>query len=94
MERNIDLSKKLLTDYQTSKLFEFWQNQLSLLKEVTESNIQNIVALSKKELNIYGKSLFIPLRLALISKGHGPDLFTIVSILGLEESQKRIKELL
>ena len=94
LERNIDLSKKLLTDYQTSKLFEFWQNQLSLLKEVTENNIQNIVALSKKELNIYGKSLFIPLRLALISKEHGPDLFTIVSILGLEESQKRIKELL
>ena len=94
LERNIDLSKKLLTDYQTSKLFEFWQNQLSLLKEVTESNIQNIVALSKKELNIYGKSLFIPLRLALISKEHGPDLFTIVRILGLEESQKRIKELL
>ena len=94
LERNIDLSEKLLTDYQTSKLFEFWQNQLSLLKEVTENNIQNIVALSKKELNIYGKSLFIPLRLALISKEHGPDLFTIVSILGLEESQKRIKELL
>ena len=94
LERNIDLSKKLLTDYQTSKLFELWQNQLSLLPEVTENNIQNIVALSKKELNIYGKSLFIPLRLALISKEHGPDLFTIVSILGLEESQKRIKELL
>ena len=94
LERNIDLSKKLLTDYQTSKLFELWQNQLSLLEEVTENNIQNIVALSKKELNIYGKSLFIPLRLALISKEHGPDLFTIVSILGLEESQKRIKELL
>ena len=94
LERNIDLSKKLLTDHQTSKLFELWQNQLSLLEEVTDSNIQNIVALSKKELNIYGKSLFIPLRLALISKEHGPDLFTIVSILGLEESKKRIKELL
>ena len=94
LERNIDLSKKLLTDHQTSKLFELWQNQLSLLEEVTDNNIQNIVALSKKELNIYGKSLFIPLRLALISKEHGPDLFTIVSILGLEESKKRIKELL
>ena len=94
LERNIDLSKKLLTDHQTSKLFELWQNQLSLLEDVTENNIQNIVALSKKELNIYGKSLFIPLRLALISKEHGPDLFTIVSILGLEESQKRIRELL
>ena len=44
-------------------------------------------------LKITGKQLFIPLRLMLINKEHGPDLFTIINILGIDESIKRIKRI-
>jgi len=49
-----------------------------------------ITANSKKTLNIFGKNLFFPLRIALTGTPHGADLFTIINIIGVEETIKRI----
>ena len=50
-----------------------------------------ILLMLKKDLNISGKNLFIPLRIALTSKTHGADIFTIIDILGIKESIRRIE---
>ena len=42
-------------------------------------------------LNVKGKNLFFPLRILLIGETHGPDLHTIINILGVKESIKRLK---
>ena len=55
-------------------------------------NLFNIIDKTKTSLNIYGKNLFIPLRTALIGKEHGPDLYTIINILGKNESIERLKQ--
>ena len=91
---NNSLNKSLLLDYQVNLLFEFWINHLKAIDIVSLDNINNIIQLSKEKLNISGKNLFIPLRLVLIGKEHGPDLFTIIDILGIDESIHRINLIL
>ena len=71
-------------------LFEFWIDKLHSLNFVSEENIADIINSTKESLGIFGKNLFIPLRLALIGEEHGPDLFTIINILGLEETINRM----
>ena len=82
---------ELLKKYEINLLFNLWIENLSCIDIVTLDSINNIVTLSKEKLNIAGKNLFIPLRLSLIGQEHGPDLFTIINIIGIRESINRIK---
>ena len=62
-----------------------------MLQDFNKQKIDDIIIISKNDLDIFGKKLFIPIRIALIGKTHGPDIFTLVDILGIEESIKRLK---
>ena len=84
------ITTKSLRSHDTASLFTLWINHLKKTDNITSENINNIITSSKNELGIAGKKLFIPLRLALIGKEHGPDLFTIINIIGLEESINRL----
>ena len=83
-------NKNILNQYEYYELGSLWVQELSIEKILNESIIQNIIELSKKKLNLSGKNLFIPLRLMLIGKEHGPDLYTLINILGPKESILRI----
>lgn len=48
----------------------------------------------KQRLGIKGKALFQPLRLALMGEMHGPDLKSIIELLGVEKIQARFKQAL
>ena len=80
-----------LNNFEFSKLFRLWVEKLSSIKTIDKDIINDIVNSSKKDLNISGKNLFIPLRIALTSKTHGADIFTIIDILGIKESIRRIE---
>ena len=80
-----------LSNFEFSKLFRLWVEKLSSIKIIDKDTINDIVNASKKDLNISGKNLFIPLRIALTSKTHGADIFTIIDILGIKESIRRIE---
>ena len=82
---------KDLNNFEFSKLFRLWVKKLSSVKTIDKDTINDIVNASKKDLNISGKNLFIPLRIALTSKTHGADIFTIIDILGIKESIRRIE---
>ena len=86
-----DNYNELLEKYEINLLFNLWIENLSYIDIITLDSINNIITLSKEQLNIAGKNLFIPLRLAIIDQEHGPDLFTIIDIVGIEESINRIK---
>ena len=79
-----------LKDFDYKNLFSFWVSNLNSIDMISEENINLIIQNSKESLNIYGKNLFIPLRIALIGEPHGPDLFTLVDILGINETIKRL----
>jgi len=82
---------KDLNNFEFFKLFRLWVKKLSSVKTIDKDIINDIVNVSKKDLNISGKNLFIPLRIALTSKTHGADIFTIIDILGIKESIRRIE---
>ena len=43
------------------------------------------------ELNVKGKQLFMPLRLALTGQTHGPDLGSVIDLVGVEASIERLR---
>ena len=84
-------SNEEINNFDYKKLFQLWIKKLNSLQNLTQQEINDIIMISKNDLDIFGKNLFIPLRIALIGKTHGPDIFTLVDILGIEESIKRLK---
>ena len=85
-------SMEILNDqYNFKELGKFWIEELDQLIMPNEEDIKNIIEKTSTVLNIKGKNLFLPLRLCLIGKEHGPDLYSIINILGKDESIKRIK---
>ena len=77
--------------FKYKKLFKLWIQELNSINKISEENINLIITKSKNSLDILGKNLFLPLRIALIGQAHGPDLFTIIDILGINQTIKRIQ---
>ncbi|MCX7878843.1 MAG: glutamate--tRNA ligase, partial [Ignavibacteria bacterium] len=61
--------------------------------EITETNFKLLLTEICDKTGIRGKSLFMPVRLALTGEEHGPELGTIAYVLGKEEVIRRIKKL-
>lgn len=58
------------------------------------ADLKNILDEIKKNLNISGKRLFMPIRVALTGLDHGPELLQIVSLLGKEKMRQRFEDAL
>lgn len=56
------------------------------------TDLKSILDEMKAKLNISGKGLFMPIRLALTAEEKGPELLNIVSLLGADETLKRFKK--
>ena len=82
---------QLIKQFEYKNLFSFWIDNLNQLDSINNDTIKNIISETKTKLNISGKNLFIPLRYGMINQLHGPDLYTIINILGVTESIKRLK---
>jgi glutamyl-tRNA synthetase len=57
-----------------------------------ETNLKAILDELKAELNISGKQLFMPIRIALTAEQHGPELLHIATLLGKDKMLKRFKQ--
>ena len=90
--KHIPLNKDFLNKYDYKKLGKLWSEELSKNSTINENIIKDIIYLSNQNLEVSGKNLFIPLRLMLIGQEHGPDLYTIINILGQKESIRRINK--
>ena len=66
----------------------YWQRFLSLWEE--NSDFKALMKQLQKQLNLKGKALFTPLRLALTGRHDGPELAKIVSLLGHTKIRERI----
>lgn len=53
-------------------------------------DLKQVLAEMKQTLNVNGKKLFMPLRIALTGKAHGPELAQIAEILGPEKMKHRL----
>jgi glutamyl/glutaminyl-tRNA synthetase len=58
---------------------------------MSDDEINEITKASIGEIGIKGKKFYFPIRLALIGKGHGPDMPSVYNILGKEEFLNRLR---
>lgn len=86
----IELKDKFNHYSGSEQVLEWFLNNLSAIPQLNAENISKLVNRCGKDLNIRGKDLYHPLRLALFYKESGPDIPSIINILGLEESRKRL----
>lgn len=63
---------------------------LSALEELNPVAVKTLLKGLTKELGLKGKQVYMPLRVALTGKKHGPELDYLISILGKETSKKRL----
>lgn len=71
-------------------ILKWYLEKLNTIDDTSKEKLSELVNYGMKELNIKGKEYYHPLRLALISRSSGPDVPTIIEILGIPESIKRI----
>ena len=91
MFNNVPNNYSIIKDYNYKSLFVYWIDNLEKIDTVKSEEIKKIITNTNKVLGLSGKNLFVPLRFGLINIKHGPDLHTIINILGIDESIKRLK---
>lgn len=67
-----------------------FSQKLRELADVTPENSKALLKSLTKELKLGGKQVYMPLRVALTGKMHGPELFYIIPILGKDLCLQRI----
>ncbi|MDL2280528.1 glutamate--tRNA ligase [Selenomonadales bacterium OttesenSCG-928-I06] len=78
-----------LKSEEAKNLIETFKVRLSELEEVNPENMKALIKNLGKELSVKGKQLFMPLRVAITGKMHGPELINIVPLIGRERTIKR-----
>lgn len=76
----------------SQKVLAWYSHALEATADISAENVAEITNRGIQELGIKGKNYYMPLRLALIGKQHGPDMPTTIGILGKEESLVRLRK--
>ena len=82
-------NKTILNLESSQKIITYWSENLL---STTKKEIESLTDFCSLNLKIKGKDLFFPLRILLIGQTHGPDLTTIINILGIKETINRLKK--
>ena len=67
-------------------------SQAAAILSQTGDDWKALTAALKEQTGRKGKALFMPLRLALTGMGHGPDMASLLPLIGTQEAIKRIKD--
>ena len=82
----------LLLENQSKSILLAVRDQIELLVSIKESKIKDIISNLSVNMNIKGKELFFPIRLAIWGDIHGPDIGLIIKILGKEKTLNRLNK--
>lgn len=90
----------ILKEETAFEVITLFKDKLSAVEEFTAENIQPLFKQimkqfkAEKGIKIGGKSVYMPIRIALTGQMHGPDLAGLVEVLGCERAVKRIGQTL
>jgi glutamyl-tRNA synthetase len=76
-----------------SILLSFYR-ELQKLDTLSPEMFKETFVAVQKETKVNGKGLYMPVRLALTGREHGPELYSIANILGINTCNKRIERFL
>ncbi|WP_066640550.1 glutamate--tRNA ligase [Desulfolucanica intricata] len=85
-----DAAQEILRQEQVPIVFNFLRDKLSALEDLEESSVKKVLRALSKELGLGGKKVYMPLRVALTGRTHGPELYQVIPILGKELTAARL----
>jgi len=83
--------RELIKEENSQKIYSYWIEELGKKAEWEDEEISSLIKQSIGKLGIKGKNFYFPIRLALFGNRHGPDIPTLIDILGADESVKRLE---
>ncbi|ADY54669.1 glutamyl-tRNA synthetase [Syntrophobotulus glycolicus DSM 8271] len=72
------------------QVLELFMEKITAAEKLDPSRAKGILKEIGKELNLKGKDIFMPIRISLTGKMHGPDLDAIIALLGKDSIQARL----
>ena len=81
----------ILKDPDAPRVMEEFLEKLTTLEAITGEQVQATLKSVGKELKLGGKKVFMPVRVALTGKMHGPELISLIPLLGLDRTAARIR---
>jgi len=83
----------LSSETSQSILSAFYMN-LEKLNTLSPEIFKDILKTVQKETKVNGKGLYMPIRIALTGREHGPELYSVANILGISACKTRIERYL
>ena len=84
----------ILSEASSQYLFKFWVAELSKNDTWIPETLKALISKTNDELDIKGKDLFFPMRLAIYGECKGPDIPSIFNILGRDEIIARLNSVI
>jgi nondiscriminating glutamyl-tRNA synthetase len=82
---------EILKGEQVLGVLDVFAGKLKELEEITTDNTKVLLKQITKELKLGGKQVYMPIRIALTGQMHGPELYDIIPLLGLENVLSRLE---
>lgn len=86
-----DEAKEVLKWEHVKDLINVFENKITQLNDLSPEAIKLLFKEIQKETGYKGKNLFMPIRVVLTGKTHGPELVEIIEIVGKENILKRLE---
>jgi nondiscriminating glutamyl-tRNA synthetase len=87
-------TKAVLAEEEIPLVTSKFKEKIAAAPVLDTPTVQGILKSITKELKLGGKKVYMPLRVALTGKAHGPELDVLISIIGKERSMQRIDTML
>ena len=85
---------QVLQDADIPQVMDSFKTKLNELEELNPAAVQNLLKSITKELKVGGKKVYMPVRVAITGKMHGPDLGRFITIIGKERALARLNSTL
>ncbi len=84
-------ARQILLDEQVPKVLDLFRQKLIQVEQLSSDSVKVILKQITKELKVGGKLVFMPVRVALTGQMHGPELYSIIPLLGKGNVLKRLE---
>ena len=85
-----DETAQILKDPDVVRVMDEFLAKLSAMENITGEQVQATLKAIGKELKLGGKKVFMPVRVALTGQMHGPELASLIPLLGIGRTMARI----
>ncbi len=82
----------VLKDESVPAVMAAFRQKIAEMEEITPENTRDMLKALTKQLKLGGKKVYMPIRVALTGKTHGPELYYIIPILGRDRILVRLAQ--